>query len=58
MRFWPFIFTAAGRLKCVQRQKLIRDGASVLVAGKQPKSIFTPHKFKSGFMALLYDALK
>ncbi len=55
-RYWPFIFTSTGRLRCIQRQKLFRKGAGILVRGKQPNSIFTPENFKSGFLALLYDA--
>ncbi len=55
-RYWPFIFASAGRLQCIQRQKLFRNGAESLVQGKQPHSIFTPENFKSSFLALLYDA--
>ncbi len=55
-RYWPFIFTSTGRLPCIKKQLLVKKGASILVAGKQPNTIFTPEKFKSGMLALLYDA--
>ncbi len=55
-RFWPFLYTSSGPAKFIKAQKTIPNGARILVAGKQPNSIFTPTTYKNAMLALLIDA--
>ncbi len=54
-RYWPFLFTRAGPESFIKAQELVPNGARILIAGTQPKSIFTPAKFKNAMLALFID---
>ncbi len=55
-KFWPFLFIRMGPIPEIKKQKTVQNRASILVAGKHEKSIFTPSQFKSPMMAVLLDA--
>ncbi len=55
-RFWPFLYTPNGPIPKIKKQRIVKNGASIIIPGKHVKSVFTPAKLKSAMMAVLLDA--
>jgi len=54
--FWPVLFPDKKADSFIRQTRLIENGAACIIAGEQPKSVFTPDKLKSGLLFVRFDA--